>query len=258
MTLINISSKLKSVQWPVQNVQAFTTTIHHPSLLSSSLLTEPYGGFNLGLHVGDNHANVQKNRECLFDYFPEHTSIQWLEQVHGNKVTSINCEQNKIIADAVVTREKNLALSIMTADCLPILLSTIDGSVVAAIHAGWKPLAKSIIENTVNKMAVEPESIYAWLGPCIGADNFEVGSDVYRTFSDLSSDHITAFTQLPLLNEQQKYLADLHVIAKQQLNQLGITHIYSVAECTYANVDQYYSYRRTPITGRMATLICSI
>jgi len=254
----SINSKLQSIQWPVQHVQAYTTTIHHPSSSVQLLPSNVYGAFNLGLHVGDDEDQVQFNRQSLLEYFPKQTQIQWLEQVHGSHVVSVSNQHNNIVADAVVTREKNLALAIMTADCLPIMLSTIDGHVIGAIHGGWKPLVNGIIENTINEMNVEPATIYAWLGPCIGKHHFEVGEEVYHAFLALDDELNKAFTPKPLITEQQKYLADLHVIAKLQLTQLGISNIYSLPECTYSNSERYYSYRREAVTGRMATVICSI
>ncbi len=260
MRLKNINPHLKLVDWPVQNVRAFTTTIQHPFLPSLPLSNSPYGNFNLGFHVGDDHENVSANRNDLLNLFPKNTNIQWLEQVHGNDVLLVEEPKHDLIGDALVTRTPNLALSIMTADCLPILLSTLDGAVVAAIHVGWKPLVKGIIENTLNKMNVAAESVYAWLGPCIGQESFEVGAEVQEAFCRLSPEHASAFISLnrESSHSHRKYLASLHTIANQQLNQLGVTRIHCLTDCTYINSSTYYSYRRQGVTGRMATLISRI
>lgn len=263
------SSSFKTIEWPVKNVQAFSTTIHNPlanqthNLITSNSPVQlnnipTFGAFNLGVHVGDNLDKVHSNRQSLLNFLPSNSSIQWLEQVHSNIVVSINQYQESLTGDALVTQERKLALAIMTADCLPIILSTLDGQTVAAIHGGWKPLSTGVIDNTVQKMKVNPQDLHVWLGPCIGNKVFEVGVDVYNIFKDLSQDYTPAFKKISSVNPPIKYLADLHVIARIQLNSLGITHIYSTPDCTYSMKSTYYSYRRQKITGRMATIICRL
>ena len=262
---------IHSVTWPVQNVLAFTTTRHHPVIsgnkpvYSHCLNSEhdnlaesspPFDSFNLGIHVGDNNVQVQKNREVLIEFLPEQSAIQWLDQVHGAKVVEINSISNEpVTADAVFTREKQIALAIMTADCLPLLLSTKTGEVIAAIHGGWRPLAQNIIKHTVNKMAVSVEYIYAWLGPCIGNKVFEVGADVRDHFLVHSKSFIPAFSRVTD-KTPTKYYADLQLIAQLQLQQLGINNINLLSHCTYTMNKEYYSYRRDGTTGRMVSIIC--
>ena len=253
--LKNTNAAFKHIEWPVKNIQAFSTTIHHPSLQNDFPI---YRGFNLGNHVGDSIIKVNANRSTLKNHFPAKTQLQWIEQVHGNQVVLIDKHESLLVGDALVTREKNIALAIMTADCLPILLSTKDGHVIAAIHGGWKPLVKGIIANTIKKMNVKPNELYAWLGPCIGNKKFEVGQDVYNVFKNINIAYESAFKSTLLQNVKPKYLADLHLIARIQLNALGVNKIYALPECTYSLKDTYYSYRRENVTGRMATIICSI
>lgn len=241
------------MSWPVQNVVAFTTTIHHPSHKEQPL---PYGNFNLGLHVGDNEENVQSNRELLLEYLPVNTSIQWLDQVHGSHVEVIEECSSVITADALTTDKKNIALAIMTADCLPIIISSLDGSEVAAIHGGWKPLSKNIIEHTISKMKTPVKDLHVWLGPCIGPDKFEVGAEVVKQFVTEDHKFTKAFIAFNLSTNESKYLGDLHLIAKIQLKKLGVQHIHSLPHCTFSNINDYYSYRRSYKTGRMATIIC--
>ena len=140
----------------------------------------------------------------------------------------------------------------MTADCLPILLVSKFGDEIAAIHGGWRPLSANIINNTLDKMTTSPANLYAWLGPCISKNVFEVGEEVRAAFTQQRDSFCRAFTAL----KEGKYLADLHEIAKIQLNMQGITCINSLPECTYLNTEKYYSYRKNAVTGRMATLIC--
>jgi len=254
-------SALEFVQWPVRTqleradiddkVLAIQTTCISPNNISGDD-NSPYKNFNLGLHVGDCANKVEHNRQCLEKLLPSKTRIQWLEQVHGNTVAEISrVTEETIIADAMVTRERNIALAIMTADCLPILLISSKGNEIAAIHGGWRPLAANIITNTLNKMDASVDEIYAWLGPCIGKEVFEVGGEVEKVFVEQGSTFSEAFIK----QGNGKYLASLHKIATLQLNKLGIKHISTLAECTYSQSEKYYSYRKNATTGRMATVI---
>ncbi|HBY85226.1 MAG TPA: peptidoglycan editing factor PgeF [Colwellia sp.] len=277
------NSTFELVKWPStlsssldDKVLALQTSRLSPELLlnssSTSLLTEEvtstFGGFNLGLHVGDNAERVTDNRNVLNHFISqqlfeqaekiraeqiEQVDIQWLEQVHGNEVVTITrVDEQAIVADASITRQKNIALAIMTADCLPILLSHEAGTEIAAIHGGWRPLAGNIVAKTIAKMHSKPSEIVAWLGPCIGKNSFEVGEEVKQTFTQLGEEFTNAF----VMQDNGKYLADLHKIARLQLASVGVNAIASITKCTYQETETYYSYRKQQITGRMASVIC--
>jgi len=269
-------SAFELVAWPSfdfpknqlsEKVFALQSTRFSPELEKSQSTTEsPFGNFNLGLHVNDNAKQVVANRNKLAQFInqtlqsdplnensPAETEIQWLEQVHGNAVAEITRVVNHpIVADASITRQKNIALAIMTADCLPILLSDKAGKKIAAIHGGWRPLAANIIKETLDTMHSKPEEVVAWLGPCIGNEAFEVGVEVKNTFIKQGDSFSTAFVK----QANGKYLADLHQIAQMQLQSLGVIAVSMLEECTYQNTSKYYSYRKNQVTGRMATLIC--
>lgn len=260
-----INNRIHKINWPVPKVLAFTTTRLHPqedSTYSQSHSFSPYGQFNLGEHVGDNLEQVRKNRDYLLNFLPENSKIQWLEQVHGNYVVIVDdYSATPIVADAVITKQKNITLAVMTADCLPILLSSADSSEIAAIHGGWKPLAKSIVSITLEKMQTSNREIYAWLGPCIGNKAFVVGAEVKDAFVKQGIEYQQAFAPYTKakakekgLVKEVKYLANLPLIAKLQLNALGVKNIMHLDHCTFTN-DDYYSFRRESKTGRMASLI---
>ena len=264
---------LQTTRFALQQVQPFPLNAQKSAVASldvEKLNSEksPFNHFNLGLHVGDNADQVIYNRNELKHFIrqqlvtalamsakkiTEEVNIQWLEQVHGNKVVIVtSVDEQPIIADASITRHKNIALAIMTADCLPILLSHKAGVEVAAIHGGWRPLVTNIIAKTIDNMHSKPIDIVAWLGPCIGKDFFEVGDEVKEAFTQLDM----AFNNAFLKKKNGKYLADLYHIARLQLQSLGVTVISNVEECTYLNTDKYYSYRKEKLTGRMASVIC--
>jgi len=268
------ANNISQIEWPIPDVLAFTTTRFSPrqhqptntsqdiqaSLVSCKELKTAFAAFNLGTHVGDCAKTVLANRNSLLAHLPSKTKIQWLEQVHGNHVVDVMSHSDEpMVADAAITRRRDIALAIMTADCLPILLVNNAGNEIAAIHAGWRPLAANIIEQTIAKMHSSAEQVYAWMGPCIGPSAFEVGQEVMQIFCQISPQFQAAFSPVSATHnasDEQKYFADLQLIATLQLTALGVKDITRLAECTYQHSDKYYSYRRDKITGRMASIIC--
>jgi polyphenol oxidase len=208
----------------------------------------PYASLNLGDHVNDNANHVAHNRQLLNVFVP--SEPVWLNQVHGVRV--INAANSGCLesADAAYATKANVVCVTMTADCLPILLCDTKGTVVAAVHAGWRSLCDGVIEATVKAMQVNNASLMAWLGPAIGSNAFEVGADVRAQFIAQDANAAQAFKQ-----KADKWLGDLYQIARQRLRYLGISAIYGGGECTYGNPTQFFSFRRDGDTGRMGTLI---
>lgn len=241
-------------EWPVpSNVRALATT----RLGGVSL--PPYDSFNLGCHVGDSPGHVLKNRNKLATQceLPDN-SLQWLNQVHGT-VACEACPDGRVReADACYTRIQHIACVIMTADCLPILFCDKLGRQVAAAHAGWRGLASGVIETTLATFP-KPLNVSAWLGPAIGSSAFEVGDDVVEAFTaQAPSDETLQLTKqafAPHDANNGKWFADLYLLARIRLQLLGVTDIYGGGYCTWSNESQFYSYRRSGITGRMASLI---
>tara|TARA_B110001452_G_C15152175_1_gene400987 strand:+ start:93 stop:932 length:840 start_codon:yes stop_codon:yes gene_type:complete len=273
-----LTDQLIFPDWPVKNIQAFSTTREPPVFIAKPFSTcnshllprknalQHFNYFNLGLHVGDDEIIVRTNRQNLAKSLPNECKIQWLEQVHGSKVVNVVKQSDKAkVADAAITDNKSVALAVMTADCLPILLSDKDGKEVAAIHGGWRSLVSGIIANTVKKMQTPSCELYAWLGPCIGPSVFEVGKEVKDAFLVIDECFSSAFKIVQcqsqnstesLDRDKEKYLADLHQIATMQLANLGVRSIFGQNDCTYSQPNRYYSFRRDGQTGRMATVIC--
>ncbi len=213
--------------------------------------TPPYQSMNLGLHVGDNTEHVLQNRAIVAQQ--THLPVCYLNQVHGKVVVNAQeaLDQNTD-ADASVDRSGKVACGVMTADCLPVLFTDTEGTVVGAAHAGWRGLAGGVLEATVEKMAVPPKNILAFLGPAIGADAFEVGQDVKDTFCQQTAEASRFF--MPI-NEKQ-YLADIYGLARLRLNQMGLEQISGGEYCTVLRRDLFFSYRRDGgQTGRMLSAI---
>ena len=215
----------------------------------------PYAGFNMAAHVGDAPESLRKNRQRLQAMLPTELRFQWLCQVHGADVVQIQCPEEQITADGLITRVPGIACCVLTADCLPVLFANKQGDEVAIAHAGWRSMAAGILEKAVLQMSSSPDAIVAWLGPAIGPCHFEVGEDVKEQFLEANLagkelENCFVLTEIP-----GKYLADLYGLARRKLQRLGVTAVSGGDSCTHCEEDRFFSYRRDGATGRMASLI---
>ena len=254
--------------------------------VGQSSLNAVYGQFNLGLHVGDDSMQVHQNRahllQSLQQYHPALNSIHWLNQIHGNDVYQVTDKIGTaaISADAHITRLPNVALAIMTADCVPVMIVTDtadENKLIAAIHAGWQGLSKNIIAKTIQKMVHQfdfaagdnaPAEMHkvtrgwhAWVGASIAQSSYEVDSRVKDAVLSVLNVSEAVATQLfqPNADKVGHYFADLPAIAELQLKACGIHQVHKSGLDSHSDA-RFYSYRRQtqhqlPATGRMATLI---
>ena len=215
-----------------------------------------YGGFNLGDHVGDDAQQVNRHRECLAR--ATGAAPFWLRQVHGTEVCELTpAKVAPVEADAVMTEQRALACTIMTADCLPVLVADRQARVVGAAHAGWRGLAQGVIQALLAALTAVPgvncRDLTVWLGPAIGPTAFEVGDEVRAAFVALNPTHERWFN--PLGDRPGKYLANLPELARDILHQVGVEDVTLSGLCTVSLQTRFYSYRRDGVTGRMASLI---
>lgn len=230
--------------WPAPKcVHALTT------LRQEGVSQAPYDSFNLGLHVQDDETSVLKNRHLLVESLQLPEAPRWLTQHHSTTLLLGDDVYDAPLADASYTRTPGVVLAVMTADCLPILLCHQDGSMVAAIHAGWRGLLDGIIAKSFAALAIPSDECLIWLGPAISVNAYEIGAEVREAFL-ASGDFHSAFQQ-----RQDKWFLNLYAIARQQLQNLGVTQIYGGDYCTLADSQRFFSYRRDGVTGRMASLI---
>jgi len=230
--------------WPVaKNIHAAVT------LRTGGESQGAFKSLNPAYHVDDNPETVLRNRKTISKMLILPAEPVWLEQVHSNRVVNANQCLHLEQADASFTDQSGVVSVVMTADCLPILLASCDGTQIAAIHAGWRGLLAGIISNTAAMF--NTKNVIAWLGPAIGPDCFEVGKEVKSSFVSKSEKFSPAFKQ----KNEQKFLADIYQLATIELAMLGITQVYGGDFCTVTDEQQFYSYRRDGETGRMASLI---
>lgn len=233
--------------WPAPaNVHALQTNRH------AGYSHAPYDGFNLGDHVKDNPIHVAQNRQLLSQYLP--SEPVWLHQVHGTHIVDAAQTSCVLDADASFTTHNNVVCVTMTADCLPVLLCDTTGTVVSAVHAGWRGLCDGAVEASIHAVCraanIQSNQLMAWLGPAIGPKAFEVGEEVRAQFIAIDAQAEIAFKP-----HGDKYLGDIYKIATQRLNNLGVTQIYGGDHCTFTEEETFFSFRRDGDTGRMATLI---
>lgn len=198
-----------------------------------------YSTLNCGTHSDDDPQNVIKNRLIAANMIQPGAKLVEIHQTHSNKVHQFRGDLNVVDADAVVTDQKDVALSVVTADCAPILFADPKAGVIGAAHAGWQGAKSGIIENTVKCMrdlGATSENIRVAIGPCITQDNYEVGPEF---FSKIANEDYFKKS-----NQQNHYLFDLESYASDKIWQTGITNIDPLSIDTYAEINNFFSYRR--------------
>lgn len=238
--------------WPApDSIRALTTT------RCGGVSCAPFDNFNLGDHVGDVAGDVATNRQRLIHAAKLPSQPVWLKQVHSTIAIELSPtippsnQQVAPTADASFTLSPNVVCCVMTADCIPLLLCAPKTGEIAAVHAGWRGLRDGVIEETVTAMRASGDELMAWIGPSIQQANYEIGEEVRDQFMAVDSQAHLAFK--PKTNG--KWLGDMVKICAQRLQKLSIPGIYGGQLCTFAQKQQFFSYRRDGQTGRMATLI---
>jgi YfiH family protein len=222
----------------------FVSTIFEGTGITHGFSTRSWGNLGFGQKPGD--PEVISNRKALFETLKltDRNHIQ-PKQVHSNRGVSSSDFQPGFEADATFTGSKQDLLSILTADCLPILVYHPMG-VIAAIHAGWRGLYDGVIPNALSMLP--PNPIVA-IGPAIGACCYEVGEDLASQFRDKFGDDV--ITTEP----DRKPHLDLQRAALIQLQKLGIEDLEVANICTHCHPDLFFSYRRDGSSGRMMSFI---
>ena len=198
-----------------------------------------------------NNISPEKSRILkVFTKF-EDIPIQYMDQVHGNKLETILSHSSLPIdeTDSLFSSTSNLALGVLTADCLPIALSKKDGSEFAMLHAGWKGLLSGVIESTLTSFTKGCSDVSAWIGPSISQKNYEVGNDLYESFVKKDDESESNFKE----KGYDKWLFSLHGEAKRILGKYNINVDLS-SVCTFES-ESLFSYRRDHTENRILSII---
>ena len=176
----------------------------------------------------------------------------WLRQVHGTRVVdAAGAGHARPEADAAVARAPHVVCAVRAADCMPVLLADVDGTVVAAAHAGWRGLCAGVIEATVAEMRVPGNALVAWLGPAIGPAHYEVGEEVREAFVVRDARAADAFRR----RRPGHWLLDLYAVGRQRLAALGVARVHGGDFCTYSDPARFPSWRRDRSGERFAAFV---
>ena len=224
----------------------------------------PWNEFNLAAHVGDDPAAVIANRAILNSYLTCKHSVAWVEQFHSSRVfkleqyqppseTAVLSLDNSATADAIYTQLVEQPIAVLTADCLPILISSGKGEEIASVHAGWRGLVNGVVEASIACFQTVPSELYVWLGPAIGVRSYEVDDAVIEPLLLKNKQYEVALDYSDSAHEKSAHL-NLYRLAEVILRSLGVCNIYGGKYCVYKD-ERFYSYRKVKETGRMATVI---
>lgn len=204
-----------------------------------------FSGLNCGFGSTDQHEAVAINRNRVAAAMEVgQDALAGVHQIHSAEVVTINGEIPKDVrADAMVTRNRGVALSVLTADCQPVLFADPEAGVIGAAHAGWKGTLGGVLEATLAAMetlGAERGRTNAIIGPTISQAAYEVGPEFLERFLDEDSGYARFFVQ----GRDDRFLFDLPALGLAKLREAGIGHAEWTRHCTYSDPDRFYSYRR--------------
>ena len=206
-----------------------------------------YASLNCGLGSKDDPLVVRENRARVSSFLAAR-DVLTAHQVHS--ATAVIAErawsmEQRPRADAIVTATRGLAVGVLTADCAPVLFADREAGVVAAAHAGWRGALGGVIESAVAAMedlGARRQRVRAAVGPCIGQPAYEVGPEFEQEF--LRQDSVNARFFSRQAPDSRPHFS-LAAYAEHRLLQAGIGDVLSLAPCTYAHADDFFSYRRS-------------
>ncbi len=228
------------------------------TMRNGGVSSDGYSSLNTGFNSGDFPENVLKNREVLYSLLNVNgDDFVFANQVHGDKIQIVSKKHkgagkqypaNALSGiDGMITNEKNIFLTIQTADCMSIFIYCPVNNVISLLHAGWKGtelnIAAKAVELFINEYKCKPEDLIAYLGPCISVENYQVGNEFRDYFhSDF------------LIERQGELYLDIKKANYKNLFDAGLQeeNIFIDNNCTFNNPDLFFSYRRDGAkTGRM-------
>ncbi len=205
-----------------------------------------YAGLNCGFGSSDQHEIVAINRVRVADKMGVPiTHLVGVHQVHSADVITVTePAEEKPVADALVTNVPGITLSVLTADCQPVLMADHTSGVVGAAHAGWKGAIDGVLEATLDAMealGATRDKIVAVIGPSISQKAYEVGPEFLDRF--LAEDPLYArfFAQ----GDGDRMQFDLPGFGVMRLRGAGIADAHWTRHCTYSDPDRFFSYRRS-------------
>ena len=222
-----------------------------------------FSSLNCSYSCGDQDIPVKKNiLKAQKELSLEKKKIKFVNQIHSNKSVMINNKNfdDNFEADGLITKNKNISIAILTADCCPIFLFDNENTFISCLHVGWKGVYLNIIKNTLDQIIkIQPQvnKINAIIGPCLKKKNFEVDNDFKNKFLKINSRYEIYFSKN---KKNNKIFFDMSGLIKFQLLGNKIVNIDDINMDTYDNESLFFSHRRATHlsqfpTGRMINII---
>ena len=205
-----------------------------------------FAGLNCGLGSSDQQEIVAINRARVAEVMEVSTDrLTGVHQVHSARaIVTDKPITPRPEADAIVTATPGLALSVLTADCQPVLFADRDAGVIGAAHAGWRGALDGVLEATLDAMVslgAHLESITAVIGPSISQAAYEVGPEFFDTFMAEDPSNAQFFAG----GSGDRMHFDLPAFGLHRLRAAGVGTAEWTRHCTYSDADRFYSYRRS-------------
>ncbi len=205
-----------------------------------------FAGLNCGYGSADQHEIVTINRARVAKALSVPADeLAGVHQVHSAEVVHVkSAAEGGAKADALVTATPGVALSVLTADCQPVLFADPEAKVVGAAHAGWKGALDGVLENTIaamEQLGADRSRINTVIGPSISQRNYEVGPEFLERFLDADAEAARFFAG----GSGDRLHFDLPGYGLWRLRQAGVAQAQWTRHCTYADPDRFYSYRRS-------------
>ncbi len=205
-----------------------------------------FAGLNCGTGSSDQADVVAINRARVADAIgvtPD--TLVAVHQIHSADVVKVNAPlTDKPRADAMVTATPGIALSILTADCQPVLFADTHAGVIGAAHAGWRGALDGVLEATLEAMetlGAKREETNAVIGPSISQRAYEVGPEFMDEFLADDPQNARFFAN----GDGDRMLFNLQGFGLHRLRRAGIGQAEWTRHCTYSDRDRFYSYRRS-------------
>ncbi len=212
-----------------------------------------FASLNCGYGSGDAPEKVNENRaRAMAQLDLAADRLVTCHQIHSPEVVVVETpwrREDNPKADALVTKQRGVALGILTADCTPVLFADPGAGVIGAAHAGWRGALGGVLDSTVAAMAklgADPARIRAGVGPCIAQRSYEVGAEFPAPFLAENPDNADLFAPA---RREGHYMFDLGSYVERRLRRLGILTIQRAPCDTVAEETRFFSYRRACLKG---------
>lgn len=260
MTMDYFTENIRGEQlWmTADNLDWFPNVVHAFTTREGGVSEGIYSSLNLGFNRGDDAEKVEENYRLICSAIGiDPANIVATRQIHSDIVRKVGAADKReklsdpvpYEADALITNERDVALAVFIADCIPILLYAEDSVAIGAVHAGWRGTVADIVGKTVSALCGEyggkPENIFAAIGEGIGRCCFETGAEVYEAVKALGLE--CDMDELATDDKNGKYHIDLKEVNRQLLIRAGVpdANIVISSECTRCSCDKYWSHRAT-------------